>query len=61
MADHTVSHMTHSRRDFLGLASKREQYSSVLVRPLDNDAFRRVSETVENDTRLKLHELVSAR
>ena len=40
--------------DFLGLASKREQYSSVLVRPLDNDAFRRVSETIENDTRLKL-------
>jgi ABC-type antimicrobial peptide transport system permease subunit len=40
--------------DFLGLASKREQYSSVLIRPLDQDSFRAISDTIASDTRLKL-------
>lgn len=40
--------------DYLGLAAKREQYSSVLVKPLDREAFQSLSDTVANDTRLKL-------
>lgn len=38
----------------LGLAQKRPEYSSVLLKPVDASAFRSLSDTIATDTRLKL-------
>lgn len=40
--------------DYLGLAQKREQYSTVLVRPEDSAAAEAISAAVRADNRLKL-------
>lgn len=40
--------------DFLGLARKRTQYSSVLVRPVDKAAYESLKASIQNDNRLKL-------
>jgi putative ABC transport system permease protein len=40
--------------DFLGQARKRTAYSSVIVRPVDRDAFESIKATIKNDNRLKL-------
>ncbi|MEO8381556.1 MAG: ABC transporter permease [Acidobacteriota bacterium] len=38
----------------LGAAQKRPEYSSVLMKPLDQRNFREIADTVQSDTRLKL-------
>jgi putative ABC transport system permease protein len=40
--------------DFLGQARKRTAYSSVIVRPVDRDAFESIKAAIKNDNRLKL-------
>ena len=40
--------------DFLGQARKREAYSSVIVRPVDRNAFESIEAGIKNDNRLKL-------
>jgi len=40
--------------DFLGQARKREAYSSVIVRPVDRNAFESIEAAIKNDNRLKL-------
>ena len=40
--------------DFLGQARKRTAYSSVIVRPVDREAFESIKATIKNDNRLKL-------
>jgi putative ABC transport system permease protein len=40
--------------DYLGLAQKRSEYSSVLVRPEGADAARAITDAIATDTRLKL-------
>ncbi len=40
--------------DYLGLAQKRPEYSSVLVKPEGAAAMRSISDTIATDTRLKL-------
>ena len=40
--------------DFLGLARKREQYSSVVLKPVDKKAFDEIKAAIRNDNRLKL-------
>jgi ABC-type antimicrobial peptide transport system permease subunit len=39
---------------FLGQARKRDGYSSVIVRPVDRDAFESIKAGIKNDNRLKL-------
>jgi len=41
--------------DYLGLAQKRTNYSSVVVRPTDAASFQSVSDAIRNDNRLKLN------
>lgn len=41
--------------DYLGLAHKREQYSTVLVRPVDAAAFASLEQQIKGDNRLKLN------
>ena len=38
----------------LGLAQKRPEYSSVLLRPASGTAFRKIADTISSDPRLKL-------
>jgi ABC-type antimicrobial peptide transport system permease subunit len=38
----------------LGLAQKRPEYSSVLLKPVDAAAFRSIADSIATDTRLKL-------
>jgi ABC-type lipoprotein release transport system permease subunit len=40
--------------NFLGQARKRDAYSSVIVRPVDHNAFSSIKTEIENDNRLKL-------
>ncbi len=40
--------------DYLGLSTKREQYSSVIVRPLDGAAAASITDQIKADNRLKL-------
>lgn len=40
--------------DFLGDARKRNAYSSVVVKPVDAEAFEAIKDIVKNDNRLKL-------
>jgi len=40
--------------EILGLAQKRPEYSSVLLRPVDSAAFRSIGDAIQTDTRLKL-------
>ena len=40
--------------DFLGLAQKREQYSTVIVRPASREAAAEIKRVIEGDNRLKL-------
>ncbi len=40
--------------DFLGNARKRDQYSSVVVKPVDSKAFNDIKNAIKNDNRLKL-------
>lgn len=40
--------------DFLGQARKRDDYSSLIVRPNDRDAFESIKAAIANDNRLKL-------
>jgi ABC-type antimicrobial peptide transport system permease subunit len=40
--------------EILGLAQKRPEYSSVLLRPQDAAAFRAIGDAIQTDTRLKL-------
>ena len=40
--------------DFLGQARKREAYSSVILRPVDHEAFESIKGAISNDNRLKL-------
>jgi ABC-type lipoprotein release transport system permease subunit len=40
--------------DFLGQARKRTAYSSLIVRPVDREAFESIKATIKNDNRLKL-------
>jgi ABC-type lipoprotein release transport system permease subunit len=40
--------------DFLQQARKRTAYSSLIVRPVDRDAFESIKATIKNDNRLKL-------
>ena len=40
--------------DFLGQARKREAYSSVILRPVDREAFESIKAAISNDNRLKL-------
>lgn len=40
--------------DFLGQARKREAYSSVILRPVDHEAFESIKAAISNDNRLKL-------
>ena len=40
--------------NFLGEARKREQYSSVVVKPVDAKAYNDIKEAIKNDNRLKL-------
>jgi ABC-type lipoprotein release transport system permease subunit len=40
--------------NFLGQARKRDAYSSVLIRPIDRDAFESIKAAIKNDNRLKL-------
>jgi ABC-type lipoprotein release transport system permease subunit len=40
--------------DFLEQARKRTAYSSVIVRPVDREAFESIKATIKNDNRLKL-------
>ncbi|MEA2327966.1 MAG: putative transport system permease protein [Thermoanaerobaculia bacterium] len=40
--------------DFLGQARKRDAYSSVIVRPIDREAFESIKAAIKNDNRLKL-------
>ena len=39
---------------FLGQARKREAYSSVILRPVDHEAFESIKAAISNDNRLKL-------
>ncbi|HVT44747.1 MAG TPA: ABC transporter permease [Thermoanaerobaculia bacterium] len=40
--------------DFLGLAQKREAYSSLTLRPVDDVAFKSITDSIKSDNRLKL-------
>jgi putative ABC transport system permease protein len=40
--------------DYLGLAQKREAYSSLILRPLDQGASVSIAQAIKNDNRLKL-------
>ena len=40
--------------DFLGQARKRDAYSSLIVRPVDRDAFESIKAAIKDDNRLKL-------
>jgi putative ABC transport system permease protein len=40
--------------DFLGQARKRDAYSSVVLRPVDRDAFESIKAGIKSDNRLKL-------
>jgi len=39
---------------YLGQAHKREQFSTLLVKPVDRNAFQSIKAAIENDNRLKL-------
>jgi putative ABC transport system permease protein len=39
--------------NYLGLAQKRDEYSSILVRPVDSAAFRAIANTIRNENRLR--------
>jgi putative ABC transport system permease protein len=41
--------------NFLGNARKRDSYSSVVLRPVDANAFRGIKSAIQNDNRLKLN------
>jgi ABC-type lipoprotein release transport system permease subunit len=40
--------------DFLGQARKRDAYSSLIVRPIDRDAYESIKAAIKGDNRLKL-------
>jgi ABC-type lipoprotein release transport system permease subunit len=40
--------------DFLGQARKRDEYSSLIVRPTDRDAYESIKAAIKGDNRLKL-------
>lgn len=40
--------------DYLGLANNRENYSSLVMRPVDSTAFQAITDAIKNDNRLKL-------
>jgi putative ABC transport system permease protein len=40
--------------DYLGLAQKRSEYSSLLIKPVDASGARSVTSAIQNDSRLKL-------
>jgi putative ABC transport system permease protein len=40
--------------DFLGQARKRDAYSSLIVRPMDRDAYESIKAAIKGDNRLKL-------
>jgi putative ABC transport system permease protein len=40
--------------NYLGLAQKRDEYSAILLRPVDSSAFRAVTDLIRSDPRLKL-------